>query len=169
MKFIKKLFFIPLLFIVVLTACNAKENKQETKQKKIEAAKKLSIFNEARREAKSTFPTFLRKLNNKEKSRAYNYSVRLAFNTFGGEEYVWLNSLRYEEGVLFGLISNEPKRLQNIKKGDKIKIEETQLVDWMYFYKDKLYGGFTIRAARNEMTAAEKAKFDKSFPVKIEG
>jgi len=166
MRLLKILFF-PLLFLVLITACNAKENKNERKQQKIEAAKKLSIFNEARRQAKSTFPTFIRKFDNKKKSRAYNYSVRMAFNTFDGEEYVWLNSLRYENGTLFGIVSNEPKRLDGIKKGDKIKIEDSNLVDWMYFYKDKLYGGYTIKAARNEMTAAERAKFDKSFPVKI--
>lgn len=169
MRFLRGLIIALIGFSIVFGACNAKENKEDLLKQKAEAARNLSIFNQAKREAKSTYPAFIRQFENKKKSRAYNYSIRMAFNSFEGEEYVWLNDLRYDQGLLYGIVSKNPKNTKVVKKGDKVKIDETQLVDWMYFYRDKLHGGFTIKAARNQMTAAQKAKFDKSFPVKIEG
>ena len=150
--------------MVAFTACDTqKAKKQEIKGKKIEAAKNMSIFNEAKRDAQKSYPTFLREFDNKKKSRAYNYSIRMSFQGFNTQEFLWLENLRYEIGVLNGIVSSDPKAITDVKKGDKLAIVPSRIVDWMFIKQDTLHGGYTIKVTRDQLTGEARKKFDKNF------
>lgn len=117
-------------------------------------------------EAKKTMKDFIVALGKNDKQN-YNFSVKIEFTDFGNTEHIWVDNLLYEGGILFGNIANTPKKIKDLKQGQKIKVEMEKATDWMYLRNDILQGGYTIRAIRNKMSAAEKAAFDKNLGFKI--
>jgi len=155
--------------LCLLFSCSQNEAKPKTSKtsSKISKATEKAI-ERGIEEAKKTLQSgFLDVYEAKEEGN-YNYSIKMAFRSFTEEEHIWLDNIRYDNSnTLIGFLANEPKKLTHIKSGEQLKIVFEDIVDWMYLKDDVLYGGYTIKALRENMTDAQKAAFDEKSGFKI--
>jgi len=49
--------------------------------------------------------------------------------------------------------------------GERLGIEAEDIFDWMVNDEGKLYGGFTLRAAREKLSEEERAEYDSYIGV----
>jgi len=151
-----------------MIACNngAETPKADTKNK-LDALTEQAIERGILKAKKTLQKDFLDVFEAKD-DKNYNYSVKMNFKSFTEEEHIWLDNLRYDgSNTLIGFLANEPKKHSHIKAGDQLKIVFEDVVDWMYLRDDVLYGGYTIKALRENMTDAQKAAFDEKSGFKI--
>ncbi len=95
-------------------------------------------------------------------------SIKLKFNVAnGGFEYIWATDLTYENGNYYGIV-DAPQLTTEVKDGEKIKINENMIADWMYAEDGILVGGLTLRLIRDRMSPEDREQLDAEFPFLIE-
>ena len=73
------------------------------------------------------------------------------------------------EGADFrGIVANEPEMLSKVKVGQSILVPAADVSDWMYVEIGKLVGGYSSRVLRDNLSATERAEFDKSMPYSFD-
>jgi uncharacterized protein YegJ (DUF2314 family) len=82
-------------------------------------------------------------------------------------EEFWLDLDAFENGQFRGRIANEPCEVQNVHFGDRMVADEERIIDWMYVEDGHLVGGYSIRALRGRLSAAERKAFDAALPFVI--
>ncbi len=161
---------ISLVFCLTVACNQSKETAENPKTKntnKLDKATERAIEQGIEKAKKTLQKEFLDVYESKD-DKNYNYSIKMVFRSFTEEEHIWLDNLRYDNSnTLMGFLANEPKKLTHIKAGDQLKVVFEDVVDWMYLRDDVLYGGYTIKALRENMTDAQKAAFDKKSGFKI--
>ncbi len=97
-----------------------------------------------------------------------NFALKIRFEKDqGGGEHVWLDNVTFKNNNYFGVVGNVPASTTEVKLGDTIQIKTENISDWMYLDKNKLRGGYTIRALRKRMTDAERKQFDLECDMTI--
>lgn len=124
-------------------------------------------MNEAISKAKTTLSEFKEAfLSNKFDSSSF--SLKMKFFNGDGAEHIWMSDIEIENGDYYGLVGNEPNTIDRIQLGDRLKIPEDSISDWMYIDNKKiLKGGYTIRLLRDRMTKKEQRDFEKDLPFII--
>jgi len=117
---------------------------------------------EATREARRTVDTFLAELA-RTQSPPSQAQLKVRIEEGDIVEHVWLIDLRYEKGMLYGALGNEPLRLREWKRGDPAMVDPAEITDWLLINDDGLQGGFTLRAARERISPAQLKSFNASF------
>jgi uncharacterized protein YegJ (DUF2314 family) len=82
-------------------------------------------------------------------------------------EHIWLSDVTYQDGKFSGKLANEPVDVKDLKIGDTVSVDEKEASDWMIIDDNRLVGGYTIIALRDQMPEAEKREFDASVPFEI--
>jgi uncharacterized protein YegJ (DUF2314 family) len=124
-------------------------------------------MNEAIDSAKSTLQLF----ENAFRSKKYDESsfvLKVRFDTPKGFEHIWVNNIEMEKNNYYGTINNIPESTTEVKEGEKITIDKTNITDWLYNDNGTLRGGYTIKVIRNRMTKEEREQFDKEFQLKVD-
>jgi uncharacterized protein YegJ (DUF2314 family) len=124
-------------------------------------------MNNAIDNAKKTFGEF----DSAFKSNKFDtstFAIKVRFETDDGGEHIWATSLIIKDGNYFGIIDDLPEVTTKVKQGDRVKITNENLSDWMYSDNGVLRGGFTIKVLRNYMSPEEKKQFDSNFSFRIE-
>lgn len=125
-------------------------------------------MNKAIAKAQDTYAGFVNIIREKKYDEGVA-SVKLRYPVpDGGGEHIWATDLFVKGDNIYGVIDNEPARINNIKMGDTVLIEQAQISDWVYGEKGILRGGYTIRVLRNQMSPQERKQFDEEFSLKIE-
>lgn len=162
--------FLLITFLAAFIACNG----QTTTTKEPETAPVLyntddddPEMNAAIKTAQSTLPQLQAALKNKKYDTG-TPALKVAYPTESGAEHIWVSDIRLKNGQYSGTINNPPAEIPALKMGDKIKIENQKITDWMFVENGVLRGGYTIRLIRNRMTKEEREAFDTSFPYKLE-
>lgn len=88
----------------------------------------------------------------------------------GGLEHIWVGPLRYfGNGTFAGILGNEPNWLGDLRAGDQVDFDISQISDWSFFGPDgKLYGNYTTRVMLPQMdksTAADLQSILSANPV----
>ncbi len=117
--------------------------------------------------AKASFPSFLDVLkkgcNNCEK---FNIKIRVAFSDNSGE-HLWVDSLHFENNKLAGILASIPEKVDRLKLGDLIFINQDSVSDWMYIQNGKLIGGYTIKVVYDELDDSAKKEMERDLGAKI--
>ena len=124
-------------------------------------------MNNAIKTAKGTLDKFQKALQNNEYDSGTT-ALKVKFSTPTGFEHIWLANITLDSGAYYGIIDNLPNKIKSIKMGDKIKIDQENITDWMFGKNGKLVGGFTIRLIHDRLTEQEKKEFDKGLSLKID-
>ncbi len=103
-------------------------------------------------EARDRFPEFVAAM---EQQRGENFSVKAPISNNGNTEFIWLEATAIENGIIYGVLANEPMDLGKLKIGDRVKTTVADLNDWAYYADDQLVGGFTVKVL---MDAQKKRK-----------
>lgn len=91
------------------------------------------------------------------------FALKMAFpDAIGGHEHIWIVDLTREDNEYYGIVGNEPVNTTHVVIGQRIKIEESRISDWMYLKDNVLQGGYTLRVLRSRMTPEEQKQFDYS-------
>ncbi|HVJ68710.1 MAG TPA: DUF2314 domain-containing protein [Caulifigura sp.] len=132
------------------TAANPQEEEMEKAMD--EAVEKLDNFNAVLKAPKKTQEQF---------------AIKFIVEVKDEGEMLWLSEPKFDKGVYTGKLANQPALAKHLKMGEVIKVKEDDVVDWMYVEDGKLMGGYTIRAQRKFVQAAELKKFDDQFKFKF--
>jgi len=80
---------------------------------------------------------------------------------------IWVDEVTYSGGVFRGSMGDDIPSLK-LEMGEKITVEEKDIVDWMIVEDGKLIGGYTIRLAVKRMSPEEKERFLKTLDYSID-
>lgn len=80
---------------------------------------------------------------------------------------IWVDSVTYTNGIFRGDMGDDIPALK-LEMGEKIRIDEEDIVDWMIVEDGKLVGGYTIRLAVQRMSPEERERFLETLDYSIE-
>ena len=99
-------------------------------------------------DARRTLPIFFRYLTRPEAGMD-NFYVKYPFKADEDSglamEQVWLTGIHFKNGEYYGILTNTPLHLDEIKKGDTVTFDIDEVTDWMYVLDGKIAGGRSIK------------------------
>lgn len=115
----------------------------------------------ANRHARRTVGQFITALNNPKPGQR-DFLVKKVFITPEGKaEHIWLADVKFTGNRFVGVVDNKPNNIPKLKVGARASVNPDEISDWSYVDNGKLVGGYTIRVLYAEMSAEEKADFEK--------
>jgi uncharacterized protein YegJ (DUF2314 family) len=143
--------------VVAFLGCSRnKEGDNYTFVAPDDAAMKAAIEN-----AKATADDFIRAFHT-QKPGTKDYFVKKPYPTPSGElEHMWIEVLEEERGIVKGRIANEAEETRDVKIGQQVSLNITEISDWKYQDGNKLIGGFTIGYFVEKMSPKEREAFLK--------
>ena len=114
-------------------------------------------MNAAIAEARAHLLKFLEALLQPGESR-YGFAVKYPFEEplVHGVEHLWLVDVVTSGDDFIGVVDVEPMVLKHIRFGQKLKIPQAGITDWMYYEDEKRVGAYTARVAERR-NAAKKS------------
>lgn len=156
------------LFLITLSLLSCKESN------KIEREDQPAIYNvtnedkdmnAAIEKANQTLADFNKALSN---PKAEAQALKVQFPYSDGNEHMWVGNIEFKDGKYSGILNNDPEYVTEYKSGDKIEIDPSKISDWMYLENGKLFGGYTIRVLRDQMSEEERKQFDAESGMQID-
>jgi uncharacterized protein YegJ (DUF2314 family) len=80
---------------------------------------------------------------------------------------IWVDEMTYTNGILRGHVGDDIPALK-LEAGEKINIDQKDIIDWMIVEDGKLVGGYTIRLAVQRMSPEERQRFLETLDYSIE-
>lgn len=74
-------------------------------------------------------------------------------------EHIWTFPVGFEEGVITGMLGNEPVWFEAPADG-AIRYGLDEVSDWYVIADGRMHGGYTIRAALGDMTPEDRARIE---------
>lgn len=90
------------------------------------------------------------------------YLAKVQFESGASTEFIWLQNLTFDSGLLYGTAGNEGVDVA-VKRGERYVAEEKRVVDWIAVSNGKYRGGFTVTLMRDRATPEERARMDEQF------
>jgi uncharacterized protein YegJ (DUF2314 family) len=124
-------------------------------------------MNAAIEQARSSVDIFIAAIQSPKPGQSA-FSVKTPVSDGQHIEHFWLMPVTYDGTKFEGVIANEPFDVTNVKLGQRMTVERSQISDWMFVENGKLVGGYTLRILRSTLPPEERAEFDKSLPYVID-
>jgi uncharacterized protein YegJ (DUF2314 family) len=95
------------------------------------------------------------------------YGVKLHFPRPDGQEghHVWLSVTQLFADLYFCCPIELPSDLVGLKAGETKLATDDDIEDWMIMDNGTLYGGFSLRAIRQQLSASAQAEYDSYMGV----
>lgn len=120
------------------------------------------IMDAAFRKARKSLKQFLALAQNPRPSIT-NYAVKIGVVDGAATEYFWISRFVQQDGLLIGRIDNTPRSVKNVREGQKIRFEESDVVDWLYRENGKMTGNFTACALISKESSKQAEAFKKEY------
>lgn len=118
-------------------------------------------------QARASLDTFIAKITTPHTDRTF-VAVKVRFTPPGeSPQDIWVDEVTYADGILRGNIGDDIPALR-LEAGEKITIDEEDLLDWMIVEDGRLIGGYTIRLAVRRMSPEERERFLETLDYSIE-
>ena len=118
-------------------------------------------------QARSSLDTFIAKITTPHANRTF-VAVKVRFTPPGeSPQDIWVDEVTYIDGVLRGSVGDDIPALR-LEAGEKITVDEEDILDWMIVEDGKLIGGYTIRLAVQRMSPEERERFFETLDYTIE-
>jgi uncharacterized protein YegJ (DUF2314 family) len=104
--------------------------------------------NAAMDKARSTLPLFFKRLEKPERGDS-GFIVKIKFDTGKGDgssEYIWAKDIVRAGDTVSATIDNDPSKIPNMVKGQRVTVPVSQLSDWLYVRDGKYRGAYSVRA-----------------------
>jgi uncharacterized protein YegJ (DUF2314 family) len=111
-------------------------------------------MNAAIAKARTNLNTFWQKRANPSQGEQ-GFSLKLALTDGGLVEHFWCVEIEGDASDSTCVISNDPQSVMTVKLGERIKVDNTKISDWMYLKDNKIVGGQTIRVLLKSLPADE--------------
>ena len=150
-----------LLLVLALGAsqAGAQSGQSDARSPVIDVSRGDPIMEAAKRKGKATLPEFLAVAANPRPSMK-NLSLKIGLSSATKTEYIWVGPFEQLPDQSFsGRLANEPKHAQNLKRGDTVRFNKSDIIDWLHVEDGKMQGSFTTcaLARTKEMIASFKA------------
>lgn len=80
-------------------------------------------------------------------------------------EHMWLSDVDYDGEFVSGELGSAPNKIKSVKEGDTLRVQISQLSDWMYAIGDVVFGGFSVNLLRARMSAKERKNHDAAWEL----
>ena len=118
-------------------------------------------------QARASLDTFIAKITTPHADRTF-VAVKVRFTPPGeSPQDIWVDEVTYTGGILRGNVGDDIPALK-LEAGEKITVDEDDILDWMIVEDGKLIGGFTIRLAVQRMSPEERERFFETLDYTIE-
>src|SRR5579864_6014306 len=120
-----------------------------------------AAMNDAIAKAKATSAEFITAFH-AQKPSTKDFFVKKPYPTpKGSREHMWIEVKEEQNGVLKGVVANEAEETRDVKMGDAVTLNLSEISDWKYQDGKKLVGGYTIRYFIDRMSPKEREEFLK--------
>ncbi|HWA25840.1 MAG TPA: DUF2314 domain-containing protein [Lacunisphaera sp.] len=116
-------------------------------------------MNAAIKKAQDSFPEFIRELELESRRviPALDEAIVKAF-FFDPEspeegEHMFVESIRFEDGMIHGVLSGEPQHLQSYSLGQEVSFPVSRVSDWFVVIGGRGKGGYTLEIIARRMPA----------------
>lgn len=96
------------------------------------------------------------------------FSFKYPFAENDQTEHMWISLREVRDGRLLGIVNNTPVRISQPVLGQTVDLDAKEITDWMYFDRDVLRGGYSIRFLYSRMSPEEQAQFHTEFPARFD-
>jgi uncharacterized protein YegJ (DUF2314 family) len=118
-------------------------------------------------QARASLDTFIAKITTPHADRTF-VALKVRFIPPGESlQDIWVDEVTYADGILHGNVGDDIPALR-LEAGEKITIDEEDILDWMIVEDGKLIGGYTIRLAVQRMSPEERERFLETLDYSIE-
>lgn len=118
-------------------------------------------------QARESLDTFTTRITTSHADRTF-VAVKVRFTPPDeSAQDIWVDEVTYADGILHGIMGDDIPSLK-LEAGEKITIDEEDIVDWMIVEDGKLIGGHTIRLAVQRMSPEERERFLETLDYTIE-
>lgn len=118
-------------------------------------------------QARDTLDTFIQRIATPHADRTFVAVKVRFFPPDASPQDIWVDGVTYKGGVFRGDMGDDIPSLK-LEAGEKITVDETDIIDWMIVEEGKLVGGYTIRLAVQRMSPAERDRFLETLDYSIE-
>jgi uncharacterized protein YegJ (DUF2314 family) len=116
-------------------------------------------MNAAIAKAKATVGDFVQAFH-AQKPGTSKYCVKKPFPTpNGGVEHMWITVTDEHNGILKGIVDSDAEDTHEVKLGQEVTLNISEISDWSYADGKKLIGGYTIRYFLDKMSEKERQDF----------
>jgi uncharacterized protein YegJ (DUF2314 family) len=150
---------ICLALVLAASETSAQSGQSDARSAVIDVSRDDPIMEAAKRKGQATLPEFL-KLAAKPRPAMENLSLKIGLSAGSKREFIWVGPFEQLPDQSFsGRLANEPRHVQNLKRGDTVRFKQGDIIDWLYVENGKMHGSFTTCAlARTKaMVATFKA------------
>jgi uncharacterized protein YegJ (DUF2314 family) len=96
--------------------------------------------------ARRRWPEFVTAFEQRRSEQTFSVKARIGNDEVA--EFMWVSVTGLENGWIYGRLDNDPIELTSIRCGDRIRVHDDDLNDWLYTTGDQVRGGFTIEVLR---------------------
>ena len=95
-------------------------------------------------EARKTWPDFVKAFRNKPEN-SESFSAKFPFDAPDQKEFMWVEVVSIKGDTVVGRLGNDPVWVKDLKLGDEVKMNVSELSDWMYLKDGEIVGGYTVK------------------------
>lgn len=118
-------------------------------------------------QARGSLDEFITRIATAHANRTF-VALKVRFTPPGeSPQDIWVDGVTHTNGVFRGNMGDDIPSLR-LEAGEKITIDEEDIVDWMIVEDGKLIGGYTIRLAVQRMSSGEREQFLETLDYTIE-
>jgi len=114
------------------------------------------------RKARETLTDFLA-LARAPRPSIDNMAVKVAIRDRSETEYFWVSPFKEKDGAFVGRINNTPRSVRNVKLGQTITFQASDIVDWLYRENGKMFGNYTACALLKQVPPSERKAFAREY------
>jgi uncharacterized protein YegJ (DUF2314 family) len=86
-----------------------------------------------------------------------DYRIKIRFQVPGGAEAIWIKPTAHSGDAIEGVLTDDSMFRTDLKKGGMVRVNTSEVDDWGYSHKGRLWGNFTTVVLLSEMTPDEAA------------
>ena len=118
-------------------------------------------------QARDSLDEFVKRIAAPHANRTF-VAVKVRFAPPGeSTQDIWVDEVNHTNGVFRGTMGDDIPSLR-LEAGEKVTINEEDIIDWMLVEDGKLIGGYTIRLAVQRMSPEEREQFLETLDYTIE-
>lgn len=111
------------------------------------------------KKTQATLDTFLKK-HESNKPNVQSYKLKVMITDKNDTEHFWVMPFKQIKKDSFeGILANEPRIVESVKYGERIKFDRSMISDWGYVENGKQIGSYTICALFGSMPKAQVAYY----------
>lgn len=102
----------------------------------------------AEAKARASLPEFISELQNEQTKTTgqVTFSIKTSFPANDSAEHMWVDVEKFEQGVFFGTLGNDPIYAKNLKIGDAVQVKQDAVEDWIIMDDaGNMRGGYTAK------------------------